>query len=247
MATLKIIRIPILPFRMVNCFLILGKEGSILVDTGLPGSEAKIGKALRKHSLSFKDIMLIIITHAHVDHAGSAARMRELSGAPIVAHAGDLKHYTREVPMTFCPTGWFGHLFKATGLILQPYTAFRPDILLTNDEVLAIDYYGIPGVVKHTPGHTAGSITVELNTMDAMVGDLVASGILIGGIVRTRHAIRPPFEDDPYAVAAEQLRLIDFGTKRFYMGHGGPLEADEVQRHVHILRSLTSQGQPNSH
>jgi len=87
--TLKIIRIPILPFRMVNCFLILGAEGCVLVDTGLPGSESKIGNVLEKNGLSFKDIKLIVITHAHVDHAGSAARMRELSGAPIVAHEGD--------------------------------------------------------------------------------------------------------------------------------------------------------------
>ncbi len=238
MATLKIIRIPILPFGMVNCFLILGAEGCIMVDTGLPGSEMKIGRILNKHSLSYKDIKLIVITHAHVDHAGSAARLRERSGAPIVAHDGDLKHYTREEPMTFCPTGWFSHVFKATGLILQPYTAFSPDILLTKDEVLDINRYGIPGFVKHSPGHTAGSITVELNTMDAMVGDLVASGILIGGIVRTQHAIRPPFEDDPQAVAVELQRLIDSGMKRFYMGHGGPLEADEVQRHVRTLMKL---------
>lgn len=238
MAALKIIRIPILPFRMVNCFLILGEEGCILVDTGLPGSESKIGRALKKCGLSFKDIKLIVITHAHVDHAGSAARIRELSSAPIVAHEGDLKHYTREVPMTFCPTGWFSHVFKATGLILQPYTAFIPDILLTKDEVMDINRFGIPGLVRHTPGHTAGSITVELTSKDAMVGDLVASGILIGGIVRTKHAIRPPFEDDPHAVAAELQRLIDSGTERFYMGHGGPLEANEVQRHLRTLIQL---------
>ncbi len=238
MTTLKIIRVPILPFRMVNCFLILGAEGCALVDTGLPGSESKIGNVLEKNGHSFKDIKLIVITHAHVDHAGSAARMRELSGAPIVAHEGDLKHYTREVPMTFCSTGWFSHLFKATGLIFQPYTAFSPDFLLSNDEVMDINRYGIPGIVTHTPGHTAGSITVELTTMDAMVGDLVASGILIGGIVRTKHAIRPPFEDDPHATAAQLQRLIDSGMERFYMGHGGPLAADEVQRHVRTLRTL---------
>lgn len=242
MATLQIIRIPIQPFRMVNCFLILGAEGCIVVDTGLPGSESKIEKALKKRGLSFKDIKLIVITHAHVDHAGSAARLRELSDAPIVAHEGDLKHYTREVPMTFCPTGWFSNLFKATGLILQPYTAFRPDILLTDDEVMDINRFGITGFVKHTPGHTAGSITVELTTKDAMVGDLVASGILIGGIVRTKHAIRPPFEDDPHAVGSELQRLIDSGMERFYMGHGGPLEADEVQRHVKILMALKKKG-----
>jgi glyoxylase-like metal-dependent hydrolase (beta-lactamase superfamily II) len=239
MVALNIIRIPILPFSMVNCFLILGGEGCILVDTGLPGSESKIGNALKKCGLSFEDIKLIVITHAHVDHAGSAARLRELSGAPIVAHVGDLKHYTREVPMTFCPTGWFSHVFKASGLILQPYKAFSPDILLTEDEVMDINRFGIPGLVRHTPGHTAGSITVELTSKDAMVGDLIASGILIGGIVRTKHAIRPPFEDDPHAVGVELQRLIDSGVERFYMGHGGPLEGDEVQRHAQTLMSLT--------
>lgn len=185
---------------MVNCYLILGAKGCILIDTGLPGSESKIKRVLKNLGLSFKDIKLIIIIHAHVDHAGSAASLRELSGAPIVAHEDDLKHFTREVPMTFCPTGWFSHIFKSTGLILQPYTAFSPDILLTNDEVMDINRFGIPGFVKHTPGHTAGSISVELATKDAMVGDLVASGILFGGIVRTKYAIRPPFEDDPHAV-----------------------------------------------
>jgi glyoxylase-like metal-dependent hydrolase (beta-lactamase superfamily II) len=238
MTPIKIIRIPVLPFCMVNCFLILGDRGCILVDAGLPGSEAKIESALKKHGLAFTDIKLIVITHAHIDHAGGAARMRELSGAPIAAHAGDLKHYLREVPMTFCPTGWFAHLFKATGLIFRPYSAFRPDILLTDDDVMDVSCYGIPGVIRHTPGHTAGSIAMELNTMDAMVGDLVASGILIGGIMRTKHAIRPPFEDDPHAVAAELQRLIDSGMERFYMGHGGPLVADEVQRHVRILNAL---------
>lgn len=242
MASLQIVCIPILPFRMVNCFLILGAGGGVLVDTGLPGSESKIARVLKKHSLSFKDIKLIVITHAHVDHAGSAARLRELSGAPIIAHEGDLKHYTREIPMTFCPTGWFSYVFKSTGLILQPYTAFSPDILLTNEEVMNIDRFGIPGLVKHTPGHTAGSITVELPTKDAMVGDLVASGILIGGIARTKHAIRPPFEDDPHAVATELQRLIDAGMERFHMGHGGPLEANEVRRHAQTLRALKKKG-----
>jgi hypothetical protein len=75
-----------------------------------------------------------------------------------------------------------------------------------------------------------------------MVGDLIASGILIGGIVRTKHAIRPPFEDDPYAVSSELQRLIDSGMERFYMGHGGPLEADEVRRHVQNLVALEKKG-----
>ncbi len=238
MTSFQITRIPILPFRMVNAHMIVGPDGCILVDAGLPGSQSKIGKVLGRHGLSFKDIKLIVITHAHVDHAGSAAVLRELSGAPVVAHAADLPYYKGEAPMTFCPTGWAGRLFLKTPLPHEPYTPFEPDIRLTNGDVLELARYGIPATVKHTPGHTAGSISVELETKDALVGDLIASGILIGGLVRTGHAIRPPFEDDPRAVGMELQRLLDSGVERFYMGHGGPLDAQAVQRHVQVLAEI---------
>ena len=65
-----------------------------------------------------------------------------------------------------------------------------------------------------------------------MVGDLVASGILIGGVIRLSHAIRPPFEDDSQAVRKELIRLVDAGFERFYIGHGGSLDAREVRRHA---------------
>ncbi len=232
MAAVQIVRIPILPFGMINCHLIIGAKGCILVDAGLPGSAGKIGKALRRHGLAFNDIRLIVITHAHVDHAGEGARLRELSGAPIVAHRGDLSHYTQETPMTFCATGWFGRWFLKTGLILEPYTPFVPDILLEHDAQLDLAPFGFEGNVVPSPGHTAGSISIELAGQEAMVGDLIASGVLLGGLVRTGRAIRPPFEDDPVATAAALQRLLDEGMQQFYMGHGGPLSAHEADGQV---------------
>ena len=73
------------------------------------------------------------------------------------------------------------------------------------------------------------------------MGDLVASGILLGGLFRTSRAIRPPFEDDPHTVGLTLQRLLDSGVERFYMGHGGPLPADEVRRHVQVLMKLSRQ------
>ena len=241
MTEFQILRIPILPFGMVNAHLILGPDGCILVDTGLPGLESKIEKTLTNHRLSFKDIILIVVTHAHVDHAGNAALLRELSGAPIVAHADDAQHCSRNMPLTFCPTGWFGRLFLKTPLMFEPYKDFEPDILLSNGDTLDLSPYGISGTVTHTPGHTAGSLSVVLSTKDALVGDLIASGILIGGLMRTNHAIRPPFEDDPRTVGLALQHLLDSGIERFYMGHGGPLNADEIQRHVHTLQAMTKE------
>jgi hydroxyacylglutathione hydrolase len=231
----RIIRIPILPFRMSNAHLLLGSNGCILIDAGLPGSATKVENILSKNGLSFQDIKAIVITHAHVDHAGGAAELREKSRAPILAHEEDLPYYKREIPMTFCPTGWAGRFFFKTPLPHKSYTAFEPDILLTDGDSFDLSKFGVNGIVKHTPGHTKGSISVELGSKEALVGDLVASGILIGGVIRLRHAIRPPFEDDPQAVRKELLRLVDAGVERFYMGHGGPLDAGEVRRHAETL------------
>ena len=72
-------------------------------------SEAR--KALSKHGLTFADIKAMVITHAHVDHAGGAAELREKTRAPIIAHEEDLPYYRREKPMTFCPTGKVGQYF----------------------------------------------------------------------------------------------------------------------------------------
>lgn len=232
----KIIEIPILPFGMVHCHALIGSKGVVLVDTGLPGSDVKIARALHRHGCKLSDVVLIVITHAHVDHAGSAAELRALTGAPIMAHSDDLDYYERRKPMTYCDTGWFGRFFYRLGLMNQPYAPFTPDILLEEGDRADLAPYGIAGVARHTPGHTAGSVSIELASGDAMVGDLVASGVLLGGVMRTGHAIRPPFEDDPQVVSDELMRLVDAGIKTFHLGHGGPLPADEVRRHAVKLR-----------
>ena len=240
MLPVKIVRIPILPLGMVNAHLIVGEAGCVLVDAGLPGSERKIERVLARHGLALRDIKLIVITHAHVDHAGGAARLRELSGAPVLAHRDDADFYSRRAPMTFCPTGWFGRLFLKTPFPHQPYTGFEPDILLGGTDTMNLATFGVEGIVRHTAGHTPGSVAVELSSEDALVGDLVASGILLGGIAFTGRALRPPFEDDPLTVASELERLVHAGAKRFHMGHGGPLQAAEVLRHARVLSRTAS-------
>jgi glyoxylase-like metal-dependent hydrolase (beta-lactamase superfamily II) len=238
MSPAEIIRIPILPLNIVNAHLIKSDAGCILVDAGIPGSERRISRVLNRHGLSVQDIRLIIVTHAHTDHAGSAARLRQLSGAPILAHKDDADFYSRKEPMTFCPTGRVGRLFLKTPIPHEPYNGFVPDIMMRNGDSVNLQDFGVDGVVRHTAGHTPGSIAVELSSQDALVGDLVASGILIGGIAFTGHAIRPPFEDDPHTVARELKRMVQAGAKRFYMGHGGPLEAAEVSRHAKSLSAI---------
>ena len=140
--------------------------------------------------------------------------------------------------MHFCSTGWFGRLFSKTGVIQKSYDLFEPDILLTSKAKFRLNDYGIYGEVISTPGHTAGSISVVIENDKAIVGDLVSSGILLGGIVRTHKAKRPPFEDNPLQVSQELQKIADKGVTTFFMGHGGPLPQAEVLRHIAKLKQL---------
>ncbi len=113
-----------------------------------------------------------------------------------------------------------------------------PDIMKTNRATLNLLDFGVEGAVRHTAGHTPGSLAVELSSQNALVGDLNASGIFIGGVVFKKSAIRPTFEDDLEPVARELEGLAQRGSKRFYMGHDDPLEVDEVLRQAEVFSKL---------
>lgn len=232
-------KIAIFPLGMINAFLLVNSQGCILIDSGLPNTEGKIEKTLKKLNLTFSDIKLIVITHAHIDHAGNTAKIKSLSGAQVIAHEGDLVYFRGEKKMHFCSTGWFGRLFSKTGAIQKSYALFEPDILLTSKTQFSLNTYGINGEVISTPGHTEGSISVVIENDKAIVGDLVSSGILLGGIIRTHKAKRPPFEDNPLLVSQELQSMANRGVTTFFMGHGGPLPQTEILRHIDKLKKIS--------
>lgn len=237
-----VLPVSILPFGMVNAFIVPSEGGCILVDAGLPDSLPKFERALESLGRTLSDVRLIVVTHGHIDHAGCAAALREKSGAPIVAHADEIPFLSGQKAMTFCPTRPFGRLFLKTGAAQRPYQRFRPDIVLSEHRDLDLKQYGIQGRVLATPGHTPGSISVALENRTAFVGDLLASGILLGGIAFKNSPARPPFEEAPREVARQLELLVQAGNERFFLGHGGPLGADQVRLHVERLRNQCGLG-----
>jgi glyoxylase-like metal-dependent hydrolase (beta-lactamase superfamily II) len=83
-------RIPALPFNFVNSYALLDDDGQVtLVDTGTTGSSDRIKAGLALMGKSVGDVTRIVLTHAHGDHAGSAAKLAEESGAGVAIHKID--------------------------------------------------------------------------------------------------------------------------------------------------------------
>ncbi len=231
MNTHRIVTVPVLPANMLNSFILVG-ERPVLVDSGMPGSAPKILAALAREGFAPGDVSLILITHRHVDHIGSAAELQRATRAPVAVHALDADWLRAGDGGTRPPTGLGGRFFNLTGLPGQSTEPCEPEIVIRGD--FDLSPYGVPGgVVLHTPGHTTGSVSALFPNGDVLAGDLAIGGIsFLGGIAFKGHVRKPPFEDDPAAVRRSLLQLLDRGAKRFFVGHGGPLSARSARSYI---------------
>lgn len=229
--------IPILPMQMLNAYLVEQHKGLILFDCGLPQSAARIGRALQALGRGWDAITLIVLSHGHVDHAGGAAHVQRLAPqAPLVAGQAEADFLAAARSFAFRPTGGTGRALARIGLIQRNYPAPRVDHWVADQLDLAD--FGLQGRLLATPGHTPGSVTALLPEGQVLAGDLLASGLLLGGIAWRHRPKRPPFEEDPRAVAQSLQHLLDLGARDFYPGHGGTVAARDVARHIRHLQSL---------
>ena len=75
----------------VSAYVLARGRQAAIVDTGLKGSEAKIGDAVKAAGLEWADVRHVIVTHKHPDHAGSlAAVLAAASNATVSAGEADI-------------------------------------------------------------------------------------------------------------------------------------------------------------
>lgn len=69
-----------------NVYLLDGGDELALVDAGTGDSAPQIAANIEAHGFSPRHVRHVLLTHLHADHAGGAARLRELTTADVVAH-----------------------------------------------------------------------------------------------------------------------------------------------------------------
>jgi len=173
--------IEVIPVKlgMVNAYIVK-QDGAILIDTGYPGSEDTILKTMQGAGIRPGDLRLILVTHGHGDHAGSAARLREMTGARIAVHKNDAGMLRAGKQGELKATGITGKIFGIFlgGEKISRYPALEPDILVS--DTLDLETFGVRARAVSTPGHSAGSISVILENGDAFTGDLISPSIPSG-------------------------------------------------------------------
>jgi hydroxyacylglutathione hydrolase len=164
----------IIPVGVLQCNCsIFGDEKTLEAVVVDPGDEtATILARLAKHNLH---VTAIVITHAHIDHIGGAARLKAATGAPVYMNADDQDLYD-QLDMQ---AGWLGMATPSRTTV---------DVGIHDGDTLSSG--GTEFHFLHTPGHTQGSVSVwipaenKLVAGDTLFRDSIGRTDLPGGDFR---------------------------------------------------------------
>lgn len=200
---------------MVNCHILSGSDGCILIDTGNAGSEGKIVRALDGSRVN-----LILLTHGHTDHCGAAAILSKQLDAPIAMHEADAELIERPVARKLYAHTPLGRVLAKASMFTMantPIAHFKPDLLV--EDGFDLSKYGVSARVVALPGHTKGSVGVLTDGGDMIVGDAAFN------------MLRPTgarIYEDRRQMEESLAKIKRLCKGLIYVGHGKPFEPRRI-------------------
>jgi metallo-beta-lactamase class B len=137
----------------LGAYLITTHAGHILLDGATPKSAPLIEASIRKLGFKPEEIRILLITHAHFDHAGTLAAFKKLSGAQVAVMAPDDR--------LLASGGTTDYLFASDEKFHFP--PVDADRVLKDGDTVTLG--GVTLTARLTPGHTRGC-TTWITTVD---------------------------------------------------------------------------------
>ena len=189
--------------------VLVAADGVVLLDTGFPGDARRILRVMKAAGFGVRDVRAILLTHGHIDHAGSAAELKEWTGSPVYAHALEQRH----IDGTHSYRGFsrVTEVFESVGRAVTQYRPVKIDVAITDGEVLP--FWGGLRVV-YLPGHTVGHCGFY-----SVRHDLLFSGDLWARFMMRTQASPRIFTDEPALVPASLRKARAIGARWIVPGH----------------------------
>ena len=199
---------------MANAYLVEHGDKLLVIDTGMPGHARKIVSYVERLGKDPRSVETIVLTHPDLDHSGSAAQLKQLTGAKVAIREEDAPRLAGEKPWSEAK-GAAGLMIRILGLFirLQP---IRPDMSLKEGEKLG------PLTVLETPGHTSGSISLYKAGTALFSGDaLLTDG---KGLFQEPRMVNEELGKE----SIRRMATLEF--EYLLPGHGAPVEGNASKR-----------------
>lgn len=192
-----------------NCYIVSNGESTVLIDTCKTEFRDKILNICKLYS-----VRLIVLTHGHFDHCMNAAYLSERLGAPIAMHKADFELLSDNASQKLSCRGLAGKIVLSASeksFREEKIPPFEPSVWLSDGDDL--DDYGIDGKIVHLPGHTCGSIGIDVEGKHLFVGDA-----LMNMFYPTLSHIY--YDKEELLESAKKITAL--GERTIYFGHGKP-------------------------
>ncbi|GAA1420222.1 MBL fold metallo-hydrolase [Agrococcus citreus] len=217
----------VLQHASTNAYLIEDGDAITLVDALFPASHRHLARALTAIGRRPADVRALVLTHAHFDHLGMAAGLRD-AGVPIWLHPGDAPiaahpySYRPARPRLLYPLRFPAGLPILTAMVTVG--ALRVQGIREHSPLehgTTLDVPGAPRVLA-TPGHTDGHVALHLPDRDAViVGDALVT--LDPYTAKTGpRVVAAAATNDPELALASLAVLEGTGATAVLPGHGDP-------------------------
>ena len=193
-----------------NCYIIENGTDGILVDTGKREYANQVIEQCK-----FYSVKLIILTHAHFDHAENTAKISGALGIPIGMNEQDCNLIQSNTNQSMSAANVLGKIVLSASMkdfSKRTIPDFKPNIFLRDGDSL-IDY-GIDAQIVALPGHTNGSIGIDVDKKHLIVGDALMN--MFYPTVSMLYNNR-----DKMLESARKISSI--GDRTIYFGHGKPM------------------------
>ncbi len=168
--------------RSIAASLLLGNGQAALVDPGPASTLETLREKLRVHGLGVADLDAVLLTHIHLDHAGTAGSLvRENPRLAVYVHRNGAAHMADPAKLLTSAGRLYGdNLYRLFGDFLAvPAENLR---ILDGGEILALG--GRKLEVVCTPGHASHHVSfMDATEGVAFVGDTTGMRIQVDGFV----------------------------------------------------------------
>ncbi len=201
----------LIKYKTDTCYIVNNGDKAILVDTSSgEGYETVLAEC------SKYDLQLILLTHVHFDHAENAARLAKHFNVPVALHEADMELFESFDKQPLKSWGLVGRVVLGMSLkVLRATTVEKPSNIIFVKEGDSLLDYGIDGSIIELPGHTNGSIGLDVEGKHLLVGDALDHWISAA----TGHLYY-----DMDALKRSAARIASLGPRTLYYGHGKPTE-----------------------